>query len=484
MAGAPLREADFRLTCENGFGDGWNGYAHSMAWFRERLYVGTTRGTIAALKTNHPRPDWKPWPVECPEDLYEVDRRAQIWEYTPETGVWRKVYQAPWVPSRSGRQVPRYIGLRGMTVFQGPGDAAPCLYVSTWAPLLAQEPPDILRSEDGENFVPVPRPPWDTAVRSFRTLQIFQGRVHTSPTGSATQLNRASECIGSEATIYAADDLRSGAWQPASGEGFGDARNVTVFEMGTFNGHLYAGTVNMERGFELWKTPGGALPYRWTRVLEQGAYRGPLNELALSLCEFKGALYLGTGIVNGGYHRSYKIGPGAAELLRIWPDDSWDLIVGEARHTPQGLKVPLSGFSPGFDNLFNGYLWRMGVHDGWLYVGSFSWANLLPFLPRRRWPRDVSALVERWGEDNLVRRCGGLELWRSADGVHWEAVTLSGFGNRYNWGVRNFASTPHGLFVGTANVFGPNIAVQDEGGWRYAPNPRGGCEIWLGQAPA
>lgn len=479
----PLAEADFRLTCENGFGDGWNGYAHSMAWFEGRLYVGTTRGSIASLRLNHPPPDWKPWPVQCPDDLYDVDRRTQIWQYTPESGVWKKVFQAPWVKSRNGRDVPRYIGLRGMTVYQGAGDTKPCLYVSTWAPLLAPEPSDILRSEDGEHFTHVPSPDWDPSVRSFRTLQVFKGRVHTTPTGSAAQLNKAAECIGAEATIYAADDMQSGKWHAASAEGFGDARNVTVFEQGVFNGHLYGGTVNMERGGELWKTVGGGeLPYRWTKVLDAGAGRGPLNEIFSTMVEFKGALYVASGIANGGYHRTFNIGPAAFELLRVWPDDSWDLIAGEARHTPQGLKYPLSGYGAGFDNLFNGYLWRMVVHEGWLYAGTFTWANLLPFLPKDKWPKDVRAIVHGWDEMNLARRYGGCELWRTHDGVHWEPVTLSGFGNRYNWGIRTFASTPAGLFVGTANVFGPTVAVERAGQWSYVPNPRGGCEVWLGSA--
>ncbi|HVT36567.1 MAG TPA: hypothetical protein VHE37_13345, partial [Nevskiaceae bacterium] len=121
-------------------------------------------------------------------------------------------------------------------------------------------------------------------------------------------------------------------------------------------------------------------------------------------------------------------------------------------------------------------------HDGWLYAGTFCWANMLPFLPRYKWPKDVAALVARWGEENLARRYGGAELFRTHDGVHWEPVTHSGFGNRYNWGVRNFASTPHGLFVGTANIFGPTVAVRRDGHWAYVQNPRGGCEVWLGQA--
>jgi len=34
--------------------------------------------------------------------------------------------------------------------------------------------------------------------------------------------------------------------------------------------------------------------------------------------------------------------------------------------------------------------------------------------------------------------------------------------------------------VGTANPFGPKVAVRDGDGWRYEDNPRGGLEMWLG----
>lgn len=475
-----LCESDFRLVCENGFGDGLNGYAHSMAWFDGKLYVGTTCATFQGMKTNKPVPNLSPWVVLSPDDVYDVDRRAEIWQYTPETSSWRRVYQAPWMRAAGNRAVPRYMGFRGMTVFQSPGDQKPCLYVSTWAPQRA-EPPDILRCEDGENFENAPRPPWDTAVRSFRTLQVFKGRVHTTPTGS-NRGQGAEECVGSEATIYCTDDIATGVWQAASTHGFGDFSNLTVFEMGTFDDHLYAGTVNPTSGFQLWKTNGdGGPPYRWKRVIHNGAFRGPNNELGLSMCSFKGAMYVGTGIVNGGYHRAHSLGPAGAEIIRVFPDDSWDLVVGNPRVTPEGLKTPISGFSAGFDNLFTGYIWRMMVHEDCLYVGTFSWGNVLPYVPRQVWPDEINALIDRWGLETILRNYGGCALWRTHDGVIWEPVTLSGFGNKYNWGIRNFASTPHGLFVGTANIYGRQVAVQKERKWQYVENSRGGLEIWLGQ---
>src|SRR3546814_5359041 len=87
------------------------------------------------------------------------------------------------------------------------------------------------------------------------------------------------------------------------------------------------------------------LPYHWTKVFDRGAGRGLHNEVAGTLCEFKGALYVASGVINGGYHRAFRIGPAAAEIMRFWPDDSWDLIMCESRTNDKGLKYPLYGIT-------------------------------------------------------------------------------------------------------------------------------------------
>jgi hypothetical protein len=46
--------------------------------------------------------------------------------------------------------------------------------------------------------------------------------------------------------------------------------------------------------------------------------------------------------------------------------------------------------------------------------------------------------------------------------------------------VRSLISTPHGLFVGTANPFGPTVARRVGADWIYEPNPAGGLEVWRG----
>src|SRR6266849_9683283 len=112
-------ETGFDRISENGFGDGQNAYAHSMAWFQGYLYVGTTRNNLCLIKSNPKRDTLRQWPVEVPADLYDLDMRAQIWRYNPRTNHWQRVHVSPLVRGVKGRKVPREIGYRKMIVFQG-----------------------------------------------------------------------------------------------------------------------------------------------------------------------------------------------------------------------------------------------------------------------------------------------------------------------------------------------------------------------------
>ena len=198
------------------------------------------------------------------------------------------------------------------------------------------------------------------------------------------------------------------------------------------------------------------------------------------MAEFQGDLYVGTCIQNGGFDRVYQVGPAAGEVLRVRHDGTWDIVVGDPRITRHGLKTPTSGLRAGFGNPMNGYIWRMRVHEGVLYVGTCDISSFVPFSSVDTWPDHVRRLLDPRSLEKFLDRLGGCELWRTTDGDNWLPVTRNGFDNRYNLGIRALVSTPHGLFVGTANPFGPKVAVRDGDGWRYEDNPRGGLEMWLG----
>jgi hypothetical protein len=415
--------------------------------------------------------------------VYDLDLRAQIWRWDPDADEWTRVRRSPSVREEaSGLRIPFEIGYRVMTVFQGRRDADPTLYVAPWSPPRAGRGSGLLRTRNGEEFAPLEvRGPdlEETAASSFRAMTAFEGRLFLAPTSRPGSINVADRPV-----ILATHDPLREDWFLASPPGFGNPNNTTVFELAVFAGHLYAGTMNPERGFEIWRTRAcGTPPYHWDRVLERGAYRGPLNETALSMTAFGDALYVGTGIQNGGHDLTYGVGPAAPELIRVESDGHWSLVAGEARSTPQGFVRPTSGAGPGFDRPSTGYFWRMAEFDGALYLGTLDWSVMLPYL-RQSGPPDPNTARARWlGVDNLAS-FGGFELRRSTDGDDWVPISTDGFGNPYNFGARTLLGTPRGLFLGTANPFGPEIAARSPAGWVYAPNTRAGAEVWRGDGAA
>ena len=479
---------DFRRICQNGFGDGHNSFAHSMVWYKGYIYVGTTRSNFQMVKiqTTFRKLPVYMWPVDGPDDadgLYTLDRRAQIWRYDPRNGTWEEVFRSPLVPSvrGDGELVARETGLRTMVIFQGKSDPEPSLYVATWA--VSRSPGALLlRTVDGNTFEPVT--PYGIIeglpVTATRVLVPFKGRLFTSPTGTRGHDTKFVINVSGNPVVYETAEPASGKWTAVSEPGFGDPKNQGVFIVCPFNDQLYAGTFNLD-GYEVWRSDcEGTPPYKWVKVIDKGAHRGKLNQIVASMKEFNGALYVGGGIQNGGCDHVNKIGPAGSELIRINPDDSWDLIIGDPRETPEGKKLPLSGFVAGFGNMFNGYFWDMGVHDDWLYLGTMDSTIWVRWLRMDAYPEQANRLVNKIGVESILENEAGCDLWRSADGENWIPVTRVGFDNCYNLGIRKIISTPYGLFIAVANVFGPRVAVIENGEWKYTENPRGGLEVWLG----
>ena len=427
--GLPLLEKDFAQVNEQGFGDRNNSWAWSMQWWRGKLYVGTSRAeectTMAALALQLDIPGLYPPTdpdVECTASPQDLPLQAEIWRYTPETATWERVFQSPndvEIPDHPGKFVARDMGFRGMTVFTE-ADGTEALYVSgvTSNPFNpGVPPPRILRSTDGVNFQPVPQDPGtflgDLGDRqaSFRDLVVYKGRLYVvnGPIQGSGALLEAENPAGGN------DNFR-----PVTPEG------MRIMGYAPFNGYLYLGVVDVSQGFSVVKTDAaGTPPYDLVPVITNGGFLRPLpSTQVLNMREFQGRLYMGTDK--------------PAEVYRINPDDTWDLIVGTPRETPEGMKYPLSGMDRGFDYFLNQHVWRMQDHEGWLYIGtmdaSTAWRTV-PFV------------------GDLVKPHMGFDLFATRDGWHYTMITRTGFGSMFDYGVRTFASTPFGLFLGTANEY-------------------------------
>ncbi len=125
----------------------------------------------------------------------------------------------------------------------------------------------------------------------------------------------------------------------------------------------------------------------------------------------------------------------------------YDSSVGEWEEKQNNSSlIPLFGKS-GIDNPNNAYTWAMAVYKDRLYLATFDASILLTDNPESPY---------------------GADLFRFSDlSSGAETVTLDGFGNPLNYGVRNMVSDEDAqdgddaLYIGTANPFN----ISPEGGW-------------------
>ena len=202
----------------------------------------------------------------------------------------------------------------------------------------------------------------------------------------------------------------------------------------------------------------------------------------------------------------------SVNLYRMDKNENMELVVGNStKMFPNGS---LSGLKSGFGRNENQYIWRMEVYDGKLYVGTHDASSLLEcfgqFVNGNLLKRTPSEWKDQWNylkalmkalatvdpngtgnPDTLaqtikfsynfvfknitVRNMAsaikllnylrtakrGFDLYVTEDGVNFETITIDGFGDPYNHGLRVFATTDQGLCLGTANTFfGTQIWIQ------------------------
>jgi hypothetical protein len=445
------------VLAQRGFGDRANSYAWGMQWFKGRLYVGT--GRAVQCVENQTVAFYFPFSrayerfagpsVRCPANPYDMSLRAEIWRYTPGTGRWEMVYRSPTVPNprAPGKRVARDIAYRGMVVHRDRRGRR-ALFISGVTPneylpeLHRRHPPRLLRTYDGRRFHDISR---SFFVRKsdafgiqrpigFRGLEVWKGRLFAL----------ASTSLTGDGHVFRVDRpfRRRARFRQVT------PRNMFVFEMKTYNGWLYIGAGSRETGYSVWKTERVSAPHRFRPVVRGGAGRGPVMTGVLAMQVFRNRLYVSAV----SWYCDCPMLP-TTELIRIGPDDRWEVVVGRPRVTAGGrAKAPISGLMDGFENIFMTHIWRLAVHRGTLYAGALDWSWLLQ--NDKTWMKENSGILS-----SLLAGELGFDMWASCDGRDWSPVTRTSFnGDMYDFGVRTLASGRDGLYVGTANhAFGTRI---------------------------
>jgi hypothetical protein len=512
-----LAEDDFLRLSTGGFGDSANSYAWGVGYFNGALYVGTNRHHLwsviegldyslqmQGLPISLSSLDLADSPTNSVgSEAWANEMRAEIWRY--QNGQWELVHQAAIMNLGVQGYYPESYGYRMMGVFNGK------LYVcgiGTWWPPMAIS--RILTSDTGNSGS------WQdvsgaiAGTNNVRGLVEYNGKLYVSASTPGTSVSGAG--LGA---VWCSANPGVDPWVKVCLDGFvgPESNNTEIPYLAVFNGYLYASTLNYEQGFEVWKTnatdSNNDGVYEWKQVIKDG-FGDTWNQWGMTMEVFNNHLYVGTAVGVGMVIKNNTIaGTRPSDLIRLDKNDNAELVMGSyvAYDPVEGyptVRTPLSKWPAGFGNPLNVYVWHMEVHSGVLYLGTFDMCGFLKYIPEivdsvftpeqieqyktQMITPEVQALLQQYPEyetkikgllekletadiQTLIayidQNFAGADLWKTSDGINWKPVTLNGFDNPNNYGIRRLMSVSNCyLIVGTANPF--------------TGKPGGGCEVLLG----
>lgn len=269
---------------------------------------------------------------------------------------------------------------------------------------------------------------------SIRDLEVHDGLLYVAMTHEFEVPPKPGE-------IYAHDGEK--VWL-INDDGFGNEQNTAVFSLASFNGWLYAGTLNYLEGYEVWKLAGPDGQSE-PRLVITGGGPSSANMGVSQMYIYDGYLYI-PAVIFGGTDITRGIARRGADMVRLDANDQVEVIVGPGS---------LAGIGSGFNTVKNGYLWSLVEHDGRLFCGTWDSNSVLPIMGA------YLSDILRSDKLNLfkpvpdlydVMTGKGAELYVSEDGVHWSTVFTDGLGNPDHYGIRTMTSANGHLYLGFANV--------------------------------
>lgn len=427
--------------------------ARGHLWvFGGRIFIGAADRVFSAA------PDDRSWAIAFEPEKRTLTEAAA--EYAQALGM---VQDGP-AAAGMGVQLPGAFSFGPFAAFKGDSDRHPCLYCAMSSVFGG----GILRSADGKTLKLIGMPGLGDPTRvSFGSLLAAEGWLLTAAAPLiADQSPRSADKRSEPVMILGSQDPFSGAFEYVAEPGFGAGVRGGVTAMASAHGKIYAAIRDADRGFELWRaSPANKLPWEWDKVLDRGAHAFSQASTVSQMCEFKGDLYLATGISESGFGKDYA-GPAAAQLLRVRADGGWDLVVGQPRFSPDGLKVPLSGIGPGFGDGYHTLVTSLGTYSGVLYAGTRN--------------SESEYRIRRAKEGDTPKMAGGAALWASTDGENWGCVFSEGKGNPALTAVRSIWAGDEGFHA--AMAINPQVLAHDVGMGETGP-ASDEIEIWRNSKP-
>lgn len=354
------------------------------------------------------------------------DGSIRILRYSKTNRAWEAAYTTPckiWEEP----EIPGFIhsgpakNLILMETLALPGGNDECLMVG----IRSDSQSRLLRTIDGIDFHEMePGVEGGPGPRRILDLQPFDTHLITALLFSQAAGNSMEEGnLGTD--LYLLEDPENETWRSLAFPGITDPQWQMIQGITVLNEHVYVAVADDRRGFHLWKTDASGNP-AWEKVLERGALRYTRNRGLSAMTVFQDNLYLAT---DAPFVREKGMEAPSAEIIKVSSDGRWDLIVGEPRFSPVGLKVPLAVMGPGFDENTNTSITGLSVYEDWMFASS------LHHSPSRE------ASEDDWISSDFY-------LWQSADGEEWECCLERKFEDHIDLiQPRTIQSLPFGLMI-------------------------------------
>ena len=211
------------------------------------------------------------------------------------------------------------------------------------------------------------------------------------------------------------------------GEGFGDGMNQYIWRMASYDGKLYAGTIDLSsimspmgqllngdifrRDPAEWKTQSKYIYEFIKYIIESNKPQAEKAALAKDASSLSKDLVLLSALSDKGGVNDLKNTDRFLEILER-ASETYDKIKSQL---PENITAAL-------DKVLNFNAVR----------NFYSFTQVCKYLSKSK---------------------PGFDLAVSNDGLNFEMITRDGFGDKYNHGLRTFAINDDGLFCGTANPF-------------------------------
>lgn len=259
------------------------------------------------------------------------------------------------------------------------------------------------------------------------------------------------------------------------GSGFGHNENQYIWRMEVYDGKLYIGTFDTSSLLEpIGQFSNGDIigmtPEQWAtqlqyikELLELLYEKNKTNPVATYEMQAtpetatpETAMYMDDMAVEV----EDSFASEAAELtdmMEIAPDvlgNDTEVAVLSPENSVEDRITSLQDFSDYYETMLDQYEQLAAEYD----LGDDLKAAFEKLLNQETWDKIKSVLVCLHYMRTASR---GFDMYVTSDGVNFETLTTSGFGDPYNHGLRVFAVTNQGLCLGTANPFyGTQLWIQ------------------------